>query len=131
LVEKDKIITDIKNQQTESKRVELITLQKNLEEKFKLELEQVKSENQNKLAELRRKNENTLQKALTQQKEELEALITTNVKEVDNTTEEKLKQSNDIIKQKNRDISQLEDLIEKKRTKRSKIRKKLLKKVEM
>jgi len=100
LVEKDKIITDIKNQQTESKRVELITLQKNLEEKFKLELEQVKSENQNKLAELRRKNENTLQKALTQQKEELEALITTNVKEVDNTTEEKLKQSNDIIKQK-------------------------------
>lgn len=131
MVEKDKIITDIKNQQTESKRVELITLQKNLEEKFKLELEQVKSENQNKLAELRRKNENTLQKALTQQKEELEALITTNVKEVDNTTEEKLKQSNDIIKQKNRDISQLEDLIEKKRTKRSKIRKKLLKKVEM
>jgi len=68
LENKDKEMTDIKNQQIELKRVELITFQRNIEDKYKLEIEQLKEENKNKISVIRRKNDANLQKALAQQK---------------------------------------------------------------
>jgi len=100
LENKDKEMTDIKNQQIELKRVELITFQRNIEDKYKLEIEQLKEENKNKISVIRRKNDANLQKALAQQKEELESVIVNNSVQVDTALEEKLKGANDIIKQK-------------------------------
>jgi len=116
LEDKEKTISDLKNQQVESKRVELITLERNLEDKHRLELEQVKSDSLAKMNDLRKKNEFAIQKALNQQKEEFDTLLSTNVinKVVDNTSDDKLKMSNEIVKQKNRDIAQLEEAMEKK-----------------
>lgn len=55
LEDKEKTISDLKNQQVESKRVELITLERNLEDKHRLELEQVKSDSLAKMNDLRKK----------------------------------------------------------------------------
>jgi len=53
--EKEKLITEIRAQQVEAKRVELITLQKNLEEKFRIEKDTLIDEQKRKVDDLKKK----------------------------------------------------------------------------
>jgi len=90
----------------------LIKFQKNLEDKHRQELEQTINEHKQKILDIRKKHEISIQKALTQQKEEMESSISQLSGTVDRDLQEKNLQNTELLKQRSKEIAQLENTLD-------------------